>query len=939
MNKINYKKESQRIPGRAYKHLLILIAIVTAVYPAKAIVGSYTFSQSTATYTPITGTTFVSGNWDDDTITVALPFSFLYNNIAHNQVSISSNGFVSMDPLPDIYNVCGLQASPLNTIAGYGTDLQSSTVSSNIQYGTIGTAPNRQFVVQYSDCDHYTTGAHTNHWNFQIILNETSNTIQVVWGTLIEARTMGPNTCSDIVTESGNVGLLGNLIADFNIRKITNGTDTWTTSVAGAAITDVCNMSPSNFPAVGLTYTWTPAPLVAMTYSSSTTAFINDGQSVGRNSSANQIFQVQVVTSGSLSPLSLTGLTLSTAGCTDAFSDLANSKVYFTGISNSFSAANQFGSTIANPNGTYTVNGNVVLEEGINYFWITYDITGFAGIGDTLSGCCTQIAGSGTIGSQVPSITCPSGYQTIEEIGFWTPILTAAPDTNGGVMLLLSDGTVMCKTASGGSDGIGNKWNKLTPDIHGSYVNGTWTSLTPMHDTRLYFSSQVLKDGRVYVAGGEYGTGTGTGETYNPLTNTWTLTPSTGHDYVDANSEILEDGRVLQACEWDNITFIYNPVINTYIPGPTPLGTVDESVWVKLPDNSVLFVDMGTTNSERYIPSLNQWIADANVPVQLYDPFGDETGAAFLLPDGRAFFIGDLSHTAYYTPSGNNSPGTWTAGPDIPNAQGPPDAAAAMMVDGKILCAVSPVPTSSNHFPSPTAFYEFNYLTNSFTHISAPFGGASEEIPCYITNMLDLPDGSVLYSEQGSPQYFVYTPGGQPLASGKPTISGITQNGCDLFTISGTLFNGISEGAAYGDDWQMATNYPVIRLSSGGNVYYARTTNWNSTGVQRGNAPDSTQFTLPAGLPAGTYWLVVTANGIASDSISFTTPTIPVVSFSGLPDSVCVTSGSSTLTGSPAGGIFSGSGITGNVFNPASAALGNNTITFQHSGIRSLEFT
>ena len=124
-------------------------------------------------------------------------------------------------------------------------------------------------------------------------------------------------------------------------------------------------------------------------------------------------------------------------------------------------------------------------------------------------------------------------------------------------------------------------------------------------------------------------------------------------------------------------------------------------------------------------PSRRMWAADRS-----------ETGAGFLLPDGRVFFIGALGHTAYYTPSGTNSPGVWAAGPDIPGAQGTPDAAAAMMVNGRILCAVSPIPTSANHFPAPTAFYEFNYLTNTFTHVNSPMGTSAENISSYITNML-----------------------------------------------------------------------------------------------------------------------------------------------------------------------------------------------------------
>ena len=97
--------------------------------------------------------------------------------------------------------------------------------------------------------------------------------------------------------------------------------------------------------------------------------------------------------------------------------------------------------------------------------------------------------------------------------GAWTPVANLAPATNLGGMLLLSDGTVLCKSSAGGGDGIGNTYNRLTPDANGSYVNGTWTSIAPMNKTRLYYSSQVLKDARVYVCGGEYGTGGSYGET------------------------------------------------------------------------------------------------------------------------------------------------------------------------------------------------------------------------------------------------------------------------------------------------------------------------------------------------------------------------------------------------------------------------------------------
>src|SRR4051812_15627207 len=59
--------------------------------------------------------------------------------------------------------------------------------------------------------------------------------------------------------------------------------------------------------------------------------------------------------------------------------------------------------------------------------------------------------------------------------GTWNAVTDSSPDLNVGVMLLLTDGTVICKsTKHGPVTDYGNLWNRLTPDIHGSYAHGTW---------------------------------------------------------------------------------------------------------------------------------------------------------------------------------------------------------------------------------------------------------------------------------------------------------------------------------------------------------------------------------------------------------------------------------------------------------------------------------
>jgi hypothetical protein len=500
----------------------------------------------------------------------------------------------------------------------------------------------------------------------------------------------------------------------------------------------------------------------------------------------------------------------------------------------------------------------------------------------------------------------------------WTRV-TRNPPAAVNLMLLLPDGTVMA-SRNDGTNTIGNGWYRLTPDSHGSYVNGTWTTLASMHDTRLYYSAQVLTDGRVFVAGGEYGSGRARAEVYNPATNVWTpapipttlLNPSanspvTGgpQGFSDSNSEILANGNVMitpVAPSHAGQTVMYNPTTNTWSAGPNLFRGAfqDEASWVKLPDNTILTIDPFGTNSERYNPASNTWINDSNVPVSLYDPFGSELGAAFLLPSGRAFYLGATGHTALYTPSGTTAPGVWAAGPDIPGGHGTPDAPAAMLVTGHILCAVSPIPNSGNHFPTPTTFYEYDPVANAFSSVTGP-AGSSDNIPSYKAAMLDLPDGSVLYSHMATSVY-TYRPAGAPLPAGQPVIGDVTPNADGSYHLTGTGLNGISEGAAYGDDLQMASNYPLVRINhSDGNTYYARTYNWSSTGVMTGSQIVTTEFSLPATLPPGSYSLVVVANGIASEP--FTPACVaPSISTDPTPQSACSGgSGSATFTVSAAG--------------------------------------
>jgi len=68
-----------------------------------------------------------------------------------------------------------------------------------------------------------------------------------------------------------------------------------------------------------------------------------------------------------------------------------------------------------------------------------------------------------------------------------------------------------------------------------------------------------------------------------------------------------------------------------------------------------------------------------------------------------------------------------------------------------------------------------------------------------------------------------------------------------------------------------------------------------------------------------------------AESQSVIVNALPLVTFSGLASEYCVDISTVILTGIPSGGVFSGNGITGNIFDPSSAGLGTHNITYTYT--------
>jgi hypothetical protein len=240
-----------------------------------------------------------------------------------------------------------------------------------------------------------------------------------------------------------------------------------------------------------------------------------------------------------------------------------------------------------------------------------------------------------------------------------------------------------------------------------------------------------------------------------------------------------------------------------------------------------------------------------------------------LRPDGTVFAMGASGDGAGHTAIFNTKTSKWTAGPDFPNGNDMADAPAAVLPDGNVLCETSPLV-----FQAPLSFYEFD--GTKFHPAPVPHQKGSPLETSYQGRFLVLPTGQVLYTlaDGATMDAEIYTAKGKAKSSWAPAITTAPSSvtGGMTYKISGTQFNGLTHGAAYGDDAQMNSNYPLVRITNNStkHVFYAKTHDHSVMGVATGKKIVSTNFDVPKGIDSGASMLVVVANGIASKPVAVT---------------------------------------------------------------------
>ncbi len=519
-------------------------------------------------------------------------------------------------------------------------------------------------------------------------------------------------------------------------------------------------------------------------------------------------------------------------------------------------------------------------------------------------------------------------------------------------MLQLRDGRILVHEEQGNN--ISRNWLILTPDSTGSYVNGTWSSggELPSGYAPWFFGSEVLLDGKtIVVEGGEYNNGSqdwtnmGAIGTISGSSITWVSnSPPTGWGNVgDAESVILPDGTYMQAdcCTAQNA--LYDGPNSWTATGSVKQSNNDESGFTQLTNDLILTVDAKadsacstSTGSELYDQTTGVWSCGPNTPVKLYNPNDEELGAAVLMYNNKVIqFGGNVVATAIYDVASS----TWAAGPTPAGSLDQADGPAALEPNGKVLAMLSP-----GLFQSGCQMVEYDPVANTLTDAPNPSHCPSDS--SYVGHLMVLPTGQIMFTDfSGTAE--IYTPDSGTVSGVAPTITSVSSSLNSPSTnnpLSGTQLNGLTGNNAYGDDYQGYTNYPLVQLvqvSAPNGVYFA-TTHDETTHSIAPSTSLTTQFDVPANLPAGSYNLSVIANGIASAPVTVSVAAGPEFSLNANPNTLSIAqggNGQSTITVVPENGFtgsvnLSASGLPSGVtaqFNPNPTTT-TSTLTLTASG-------
>jgi gliding motility-associated-like protein len=527
--------------------------------------------------------------WDDvwsGVVNIGFPFSFYGNN--YNQCVIGSNGLVSFD-LSKANGYCAWSLSGVGALPNAGfIDAKNSAMGcyqdmnpgmgGQVQYQTVGTAPNRIFVVLYREIPMFSCGLCT---YMSIMLYEGSNNVEFHIGNKPPCNTW-----------NGGLAIQGTENAGGTVAHITPGRN----NTQWAANQECKRFTPTS-PAVTTAYTISTAPYLLVTSSSSSLVWGNtNGQTFPYN---NGVLNIPSAAAGT------TGYFLTGSACGVGIGSITPDTTWITGVTSSVAATSTpdicssgIGTVTANPTSglppytfnwpalgqtTQTVNG---VYAGTYLVQMT-DATGCTSnatvvVGDTpasFSGTTTVVScPGGADGSATAVMTPPLGNITYQ----WDDPAAQTTATATG----LSAGTYNCIVTSDiGCQGVVSVTVSEIPGMIGSISNQSDVTCNSSNDGVIQVTVTQGTPAYTYSWDNSVSTSNIANDLYAG-THTVTITDANGCT-IDVTGTIGEPSRLMviyvtpdsMICAEDDITLSAigtggsSPYTFTWLENGTPIGT------------------------------------------------------------------------------------------------------------------------------------------------------------------------------------------------------------------------------------------------------------------------------------------------------------------------------------------------------------------------------
>lgn len=238
---------------------LSMIVSLSGLNVSAQTAGSYTFTQNSGTYTPITGGIVINNtipdSWQSGAITLAPGFYFC--GVTYTTAYVTSNGVMGLGgtagPGTTTYNGIATTGggSGVN-LCVFGSDQIGSSATGaapEIRYQLVG----NEHVFQWKDISRYP--ASTDRMNYQVRLNVITGTVTYIYS----ITSVGTSTSYQPAVGIRTATTAGN----WQSRTVANSaTSSWDASALSTATSDLCRFTSTTpnpkQPATGQTYVYTP---------------------------------------------------------------------------------------------------------------------------------------------------------------------------------------------------------------------------------------------------------------------------------------------------------------------------------------------------------------------------------------------------------------------------------------------------------------------------------------------------------------------------------------------------------------------------------------------------------------------------------------------------------------------------------------------------------